>query len=44
MDEDEFAENFDLTIYNDMRAKYGAVGNFPSVWEKTCTKLRNDRE
>lgn len=32
--EKEFEEMFDLTLWRACRAKYGAEGNFPTLWEK----------
>ena len=39
MDREEFAETFDLTLYDACRAKYGAGGAFPHVYDKTAPEV-----
>lgn len=36
---EEFEEMFDHTLYNKMRVKYGAIGVFPTIFEKTRPEL-----
>ncbi len=35
MDEDEFGDMFDHTLYNEVRRRYGAEGAFPALFDKT---------
>eukprot|EP00939_MAST-03C_sp_MAST-3C-sp1_P004531 g4531.t1 len=53
MTRDEFGEMFDLGLYEKVRAKYNATGNFPHLFEKTAggsrlarwqRKLKAERE
>lgn len=37
--EEEFDEIFDLTLWSKCRARYGAEGNFPTLWEKIRPEL-----
>ncbi|MBW2507882.1 MAG: FAD-binding oxidoreductase [Deltaproteobacteria bacterium] len=37
--EEEFEEMFDHTIWREMRAKYGADGTFPTIYEKVKPEL-----
>ena len=39
MDRKEFTETFDLTLYDACRAKYGAEGAFPHVYDKTAPEV-----
>ena len=39
MDRAEFAESFDLTLYDACRAKYGAEGAYPHVYDKTAPEV-----
>lgn len=39
MTEDEFEEMFDLTLYNNVRMKYGAVKAFPILYDKVKPEI-----
>lgn len=39
MDEKEFGEMFDLSLYNKVRSKYGAENAFPSLYEKVKPEI-----
>lgn len=43
MDRSEFDTMFHRELYDQCRAKYGAVDKFPDVFEKTCPKAEHDQ-
>lgn len=39
LNEEEFNDMFDLTLYNQCRKKYGAVGAFPDLYHKVRPEI-----